>query len=377
MSVYGVAGQWMGSMSIDGRTVVVDTRQIFQEITVRSSIHMDLPSLTFVANDFGSELIDKIKVCDGMLCQVSMSDGSAPGPVREFIFKGGPVTQPGPSADIVTMRGVLNKPKWGKQIWSKAVKGTSDEVITQMAQAAGLKPLVDKARDAMVWLPKNISISEYARFLGQRAWFGEKSAPIQGIRPDGTYLFHDLEKLFNNSSSKGRAIGMRRGDIPYRQHSIVSKGSVANSARGYGSTSVFDPGTGKIEEFGKTMASFLNGGLGAIGKSWQDAVGALGARVEFAPIDSGNAHPRYHQARHQNARVRGTYSEDVHVMLDRESGYEILEKVEFHPFDRYGQPIEAYTGEYLVTNKVQSLREQKYIEKLTLTTNSTAGDKQG
>lgn len=370
MRMYGVKGQWAGALNVGGVDIPVDIHQYFQEITIRSHIHMDLPSLTLNFLDIGGFMVNKINIRDGMEVTVAMGDGmsSAPMPAT-FLMTGGPQVAPGTGADQVQQKALLAKPSWPRKIWDQSMEGTTDAVIRRIASEAGMRVEADTAQDAQKWLPNNRPLAQYARFLASRAWFGEMSAPIQGIREDGTYLYKDIDKLIK---SPGIAtIGMQRGMIPYLEHMFTSKAKVYNSVRGYGSTSILDDGSGVIKEFGQIAASLLSG-FGGIGGVWASAVGTLGTRVEWSPIDSGNVHKNYHQAKHHNPRIKGLYGEDVKIILDRESGVDLLQMVNFQPFDKHtGGVISAYAGNYMVTGKVRTLKKQRYYECLTLTSQSS------
>jgi hypothetical protein len=90
------------------------------------------------------------------------------------------------------------------------------------------------------------------------------------------------------------------------------------------------------------------------------------AKIELPPLNMNNVHPKFFLARHQNSRLKDTYSQNVYVTIPHVTGLNIYDLVQFNSNSTAYGPDYAANGFYVVTAKTRCLLGNKYMEKIEL-----------
>lgn len=366
----GLMGSWALEVIANGRDLNLDPSKL-AHMYVISNINQALPSLSIGFKDDTGKELDNL-LGDG--APITVSIGNPAHHVYnglQFQASGTPKVNPNGTANMITFSGVLNKTKWLRKVVDKHYEGTASSVIAQLASEAGLIPDVDSSMDAMTWLPNRTSLANYANHVLQRSFSGEASALIMAVTDSGKLRLKDLNGLIGGG-------GITLASNPTQGHPVlnyvaVPRANSNNSSHGYGSTTIGMNPDGSIFE-GNEVAVKLMSAATSIGSTIKEAVGSLGTRINaLAPL-AGNTHEKWYEAIHQNMRIKSTYSFDIELITDVPSKLELLDTPMFKPVNSAtGQEATALSGKYIVTCINKFIQNNRYWEKICLTSQGAGG----
>lgn len=369
----GVHAQWYVDLSIAGTPLAI-TPHNTPQLDIIQTIHQSLPSIYIKHRDPTGDNSELFRFKDSD--PISISIGVPGIHVYEglnFMVIGSPRGNPVDPKDGVLIQGVYNSAGWLRKIVDKHHDGNSHEVFSTLASQVGLKPVVDSASDFMTWLPNRTPFSAYARFITDRAYASNTSCFISCVSDTGTAYFKDVDRVIQSGITKIFSQFYEPGSINVLTYEVPSKSHVTNNSRGYGATTMSMKNDGSIVELNKIdlrgFASALPFGEAIVG-----AIGDLGNRILQLPLLPGNTHDKWSEAIHQNMRIKSMYGFDVAIVTDTPAQVNLMDKVGFRPMNRQtGQPVEALTGEYIVTAITKTLSGGRYYEKITLTNQGPSG----
>lgn len=363
----GVEGQWNGQVILGGREVPLHPKSLLN-LTIFNSIHQQLPSLQLAFKDDGARFVGGLGVKDGDKIEVILGDGgNSDTPSMTFNVQGDVKIKGTHSAEQIELSAVLDNVEWLRKIVTGATKGPSTAAIAKVAGMAGLSFEGDSTSDAMTWLPNNKPLAAYARHVMERGWASATSCMLLGVSDDGSLRYKDLDKIV----SGGVAQNFGLNGIPVLQALVASKSDLYNNITGYGSTSTNFDAEGIFKELNKISMTLLSSNIAA-GLNNVAAIGDLGGRIFSRALDIGNVHKKWSDALHQNQRIRAQFSHDVHVLIDRVSGVKLLDLAGLELASKAdGSTMASQTGSYVVSGFVRLLAGNRYLEKVTLTTQST------
>lgn len=367
----GLMGSWALEVLADGRDLNLDPSKLTHFYLI-SNINQALPSLSVGFKDNTGKELDNL-IGDGV--PITVSIGNPSHHVYnglQFVASGTPKVNPMGSVNMITFNGVLNKTKWLRKVVDKHYDGSAANVIAQLASEAGLIPDVDSSMDAMTWLPNRTSLANYANHVLQRSFSGEASALIMAVTDSGKLRLKDLNGLISGSGGLTLASNPEEGH-PVLAYVAVPRSNSNNSSHGYGSTTIGMNPDGSIFE-GNEVAVKMMSAATSIGSSIKEAVGSLGTRINaLAPL-AGNTHEKWYEAIHQNMRIKSTYSFDIELLTNVPSKLELLDTPMFKPLNAAtGQEATALAGKYIVTCINKFIQNNRYWEKIVLTSQGQGG----
>lgn len=361
--VTGVSGKWTAGLAIDGQPILVSP-DVVKKIVVRSSVHRKLPSVAIDILDYDYDLTKRVGVRDGQRIDVHLGDGTGKGYNGVFRIVGDPHTKDMQQGVYISIHGMLDALPWVRQVSTKHFKGTSAGLMALLGTQAGLAVEADPTSDFMTWLPNRKPLVRYAHHMALRGYAGATSCMVLGVTETGVLRYKNVERIMR-SAHGGPILGV--GGLPILEWTAASKGATYNQSAAYGSTLMKHTLDGVISMLSSVDVAQFSGSFG-FSNIMAAAAGALGTRVENTPIDSGNTHKMYYDAKNQNRRIKATYSNDIHILLRDFTGYTILDGAPFRPLDKLtGGVLDRYAGDFIVTSKVMAYQGDAYSEILTLT----------
>lgn len=366
-----VAGLWGLEVTVNGQDLGLDPSNL-SHLYVVSNINQALPSLSIGFKDDTGAALDNL-MGDGASVKVSIGNPSYHmynG--LDFIVSGMPEVNPySGSSNHIKFNGVLNRVKWLRKMVDKPYKGTSANVIAQLASEAGLIPDIDSAMDFMTWLPNQTSLVSYANHVLNRSFAGEGNALVMGIMDNAKLKLKSLNTLIGNSGitlSSNSDLGLN-----VLQWVTRSKAGSTNFSHGYGSTSLGLNLDGTIFE-GNNVAVKLMSSATSIMSGIKDIIGDVGTRINaLAPL-AGNTHDNWYKALHQNPRILSTYAFDIELITDVPTRLELLDTPTFRPYNvASNQEATSISGKYIVTAITKFIQNNRYFEKIVLTAQGPNG----
>lgn len=358
----GVSNQWNISLDFEGLSFPSTVKTV-PVCNVIESVHQNLPSLQLKIHDSDGKYTRVLAGGDGTKIGLTLGDGGGGEQSSTWSVQGDPTIQHGVGYNMVTVKAVLDKVAYMRKIACGLYEGNSSSVLRKIAGEVGLSFDGGAASDKQVWLPNNKTLAGFAKHVVAHAYGGSSSVFMHSVTESGSLKFKDLTTLLGGGKTAG--VGQQLEMLTYE---IQSLGAVGNHNRAAGSTTAGFKADGVLDELNK-IPSLKFSNFGSFSSGFQDAIGDLGGKLDHAIRDAGNTHEMFYQARHQNSRLRNTFSLDLVAMFDKFTGYELLDPAELYPqsFIHKEDINEAFSGNYIVSAKTRSLRPTQYIEKVTFT----------
>ncbi len=187
----------------------------------------------------------------------------------------------------------------------------------------------------------------------------------RGINSNNPFMlrYRDINSLL---TGRTEAVFFNANDAPGGNkfwcdgYKVVSRAGRQNARSGYGyrvATEQLD-GTTVRNESVKVLRT--SGSLD-INRAVSELVGI--PRRVLAKLDTGNNHPKWEKARHQNDRISATYSKDLYVSTPHLTGLRLLDPVETRMYDMAsGQLDPNAQGRHIVSGKTQAISGLYYRE---------------
>jgi hypothetical protein len=339
-----------------------------------------LPELRLVINDPVSAINTALPIVDGTSIGVILNDSSLinPTPVTFRAF-GTPkrIPMPGqPQQTAYVINALLNAVPLVRSNPNTVHTGTSNSVIQNIASANGLNFSSNvAANDSMTWLPGKKTWAGYINHIANHAYIDDTSAISWGIDEAGTLHYNNIVPLFSakpvayiyygappNSTTNSQMTAANT--FTALQYQAVNRSGMFNSLGGYGQRTVQPTLSGGVSKYLAANATVTNNSLD-ISSNISSAVKPV-SRMSLAAADAGNAHPNYIAARHQNHRLKCTYTQNIYVLLYRTTGLKIFDTINFTATTNSSSTASLVNGTYLVTGVSRVLWSNRYFEKLEL-----------
>lgn len=365
----GVSSQWLLDLAVGGETLNANPTTL-PEFQIIQNIHQHLPSIKFTYQDASGSTMNLASIADGTpitIGSLGLPEDFYTG--LKFVALGMPKMQALANSVAVTVSGVLNNPGYLRSVVDKFYEGNSSDVLSQMVSEIGLIPDVDITNDLMTWLPIQKTVASMARHISAHGWASAASCMLTAVTDGGVFRYKNLENIISGGSQK--TFSSFGDGIQILDWSADPKTAFANAVSGYGATSVRNMPDGTLQELKDVSVTLLSQFL-PMATDIMDTLSDFGARINFLPLDTGNVHEKWLDAKHQNTRIASTFAFDVNVLIDQPSHVNLLDLVSFSPVDPVtGQPATNIVGDYIVTAINKSIKGQRYYEKLTFTSNGT------
>jgi hypothetical protein len=336
----------------------------FKKLTLVSNKRMSVPTFEFVFADLTDKINKEITLADGVPIEFHVGrsvDKFDVYKMRVYNYK----RDPHQTIPFYTVYGYLDVPKWFLQSWKLAIEDVGSAVIEAVAGECGLEPEVDATNDFMIWLPNRRRACMFAKHIAEHAYLDDSSAFVMGVTLDKKLKLKNLTTL--PSSGETFAPGNQPNTANVVDNRYLTGSGYGNSIGGYAHkvwpqllTMEAEP----IEELAltrKTQHLQLNVEL-------KDMLTDNG-RLDFGPINAGNVHIFWDQARYQNYRTAMMYGMGVELLIDQRTpfDYDLFTPFNYEAYDPpstgEAQIADQFRSLYYVTAKAVYITEGNYYEK--------------
>lgn len=268
-----------------------------------------------------------------------------------------------------TIIGYWDSPAWFFNTTKKGIRGTSSDVIAQIADACGLDSDVDPANDTMLWLPSNARNCVFARNINQYAIMDDQSFFVLGQTLSGQIRHWNLNLTAADQSKIPHFVhgdtGAENTYMVY-DHKNIGASGFGNAMGGYmhnvREQSVVDVVTNIDSLNVKRLSQQL-----LLNKDIRTGMEA--GRVELAPVNCGNVHDQWNLAKYQNGRNSMIYSLGVELLLQEPTvDFDLFDEFYYQATDPPGtgdaQTNKGYKGVYIATAKAIHVEIGNYFEKV-------------
>lgn len=348
---------------INGQELQLDGGNFMQSLHIRASARGKLPicALRF-ADLFNSA--EKVGLQDNVPIVIILNGVLN----KEYRFRvhRWSRTPAGPAFNY-SIEGYWDSPKYWAATTAAAVKGTSYEVIRNIASTCGLQFSKGNSptSDQMLWHPGNKVYGEFAKAIARHGFVDEKSHMVLGVTTRGELRYVNVNA---NKPPQLNFVHVTKetngnGFVQILDFTPLATAGDNNTIAGY----LHDRYTQTLEkaEVLKEVILDPDSKKPLLNRDVRDIIGRGG--ISYGPIDFGNTHPKYERALYQNTRFNLLNNLQAEVTVGFETDIDLFDNFKYVPPEQMNS--EAYSGEYTVSDKIIYIPGNAYYEKFLVTKN--------
>lgn len=292
----------------------------------------------------------------------------------------------------IKILGYLDIPKYFRKRYDTVIEGNSFEVIQELAKDNNMGVEATETDDRQYWLPDGRSQADYARYVTNHGWAGDTSCmelavtqiPTTVSQQDTQGLPWMIRYLDITEKMKGPVDGVfinsPSGNINVPSFymmdvNIKNHCGFFNHWLGYGDRMGQEELDGSYKEYDKVTIEKISKHL-SLNRELKNELGVV--RREVSPINCGNTHNHYIQARYQNRRIKSQYATVADVLVMQYTPFRVFDKVEMYlDVPHTNSQSAIFRGVYIVTAKTTIIRGEHYREKFELSGQGSNEDIEG
>ncbi len=241
---------------------------------------------------------------------------------------------------------------------TEGIRGTSSDVIQEIALKSGLRFEGHQTSDPHLWHPQNRTYAVFARRTSNAGFLNEQSLMKLGLCLDGTLRYRNISE---QEPPVARLLQGKtdEGFIPVVNHEPKTNNGSNNPLSGY----VYERRIQSSRPQALSNVTFTpDSNQPMIDTGVKDKVGR--GLQTFSPIDVGNTTPLYDRALYQNRRLASLYSFGCDFQTMHVSGLKLLDHIDFTCEMENGTVNKSTTGTYRVTSHAILVQGPNYYEKI-------------
>jgi hypothetical protein len=369
MSSYIIQNRIEVSIFLNGVNYPVQAINTINFIRMDCMIGSVLPTCHFSITDASDLILNNKLIQDGTTVSFVIKALGAPQSrtynFRVFKFK--------PERSVLGTRwdvdGYWDAPLYWLGTTSEGIRGTSDSVLSTIAARCGLAYEGDVTADPQLWLPQNRTYGEWVREIVKRGYLNDQSLMFSGVDFTGTLRYKD----FNPKAAEVQRLvyGMfKSGETPVQDFKPSSNSGFNNKLTGYSNARRAQSTLGSVDQVAYSELSFTPDSREPLFNLDLKQTQQRGYQ-QFAPIDFGNTHESYEQARYQNMRYANLHNLVVDFMTNSFTGLNLFDTFTFSTRQEGGQVDTTYSGKYKVSAVNITIRGANYVEYIEGTRHGT------
>ena len=239
------------------------------------------------------------------------------------------------------------------------IRGTSNDVIKEIANRCGLLYEGTNTSDSQLWMPQNRTWAVFARNVAKAGYVNDRSFMRLACTLDGRLRYLNL-------SNPGESVAtlvqghIQPNMIPVLFHEPKISNGPNNIMSGYGlhryKQSIDSPELrDKVTYVPDSRTPMLN---------TQAKNQAGRGIITYSPLDFGNNNESYEAAIYQNRRLGSLYSVGCDFITTYATGLSVLDRINFASEQDSGEVDNSVTGQYILTAHAILVQGTNYYEKL-------------
>lgn len=350
----------------------------FNNITsmlITSNIYDLLPQIRIDIND-NLGLLDKGMLTDGTILSVAIGSDSekAMEDIMDFVLIGVPEQNTKTNSNSFLIYGVLNFPKFLREVKPYAFTGTSSNALSNIASTCGLKFDGVVTADEMTWINGTRNLGQFSQFIRDHGWSGDTSFMMSAVNLHKTLLYKDINSLRPNYIITNSSVADNEKSFRADEMAFQNKAGIYNYSYGY-KTNATEYFLNSTEDKLFTEISYVKDNSSVLNMN-SDIYNELGIiRNDLFPINIGNVHTNYQQAFYQNQRYKALNSLKCESYFSKSTPIDLLDKVQLARTDVASKTLDTdKAASWVVEAKTLAISQQRYFEKLTLSTTGIDAD---
>lgn len=357
---YALQNRMEVTLLINNSEFPLDSINFLYFLHIGYSTRMKLPTVHFAVAD-ARHALDVIGLQDGTPITVSIRAFNSDTKIFNFrkfnhkkFFNG--------ECFVYEVDGYLNSPLYWAGTAVGGIRGTSSEVLSQVANTCGLVYDGITTSDSQLWMPRNQTYGEFVKATSSRGYLTDNSYMVSGVDASGTLKYRDVNNLPGPSATI--VLGqMVPGQYIAAEYKPVTSSGLNNKMQGYQNTRFDQSIVGPDASTAHSQITFtpdvtqplFNANIAQqIGSGYRS----------FGGLDMGNSHASYEKAYYQNQRYAAMYSMAVEFTMITPTDLTLFDKFTFSVDTESHKTDSAYAGVYTVASKALYIQGAAYGEKI-------------
>lgn len=361
--MFKVNDQLQLAVYINGKELMLTNGNLMQSLWIRADALFKLPLMVLSYVDL-CDATSKVGLQDNVPITVSFAGAvNVERNFRIYSWTRSPVGE----GFAYTLNCLWNAPKYWTTTTNSNIRGTSYDVIKQIAHTCKLEfsSSNPQTADSMLWSGGNRTYNEYVRDIARHGYIDEKSQMVLGVDTEGLLKYFNINAIPKPTLSVGyTAQATKEAFLQILDFTPKSTAGDNNTIAGYH----HDRHTQSLEnsEVHKSVTLDPDCRKPLVNKEVRNEIGRGG--VSYAPIDCGaNVHPKYERALYQNTRFNLLNNLRAQVLVGFQTDLDLFDNFKYVPPAQLSS--EAYAGEYTISGKIIQIVGNAYYEKFTAVKN--------
>lgn len=357
---YLVADQTEISVFIADKEYPLEAINLMNWMHISTTFRHDLPMLGMQIVDV-QRVFDRIGLIDGTPIRVVIKSNGKDS--QTYVFrKFNAKTEFNGASYVWSIYGYWDAPLYWAASSLRAIEGTSNAVLQEIAQTCGLKFNGVSTNDSQIWVPRNRTYRSWAKDITDHAWSSDKSCMNIGVDLDGTMVFKDMNNL-PEPEQKILGYTFAKDALTASDIQVSASSGLNNALTGYQNMRISQSATqDEMQRVIKDLVFKPDVKNPLYNQELKDKLGR--GAVRFGPIDCGNFHDNYDKAAYQNLRYRNMFSLNLEALMIDAAKVKLGSRVNLGlQTEDTGQDV-PNSGVYTITGHAIYTQGANYAEKL-------------
>ena len=369
---YLVNGQLEVSVYIDDKEYPLEAINLLNWLHMSATLRHGLPSFGMQITDV-QHIFDTIGLLDGTPIRIVVKPNGKDS--KTYVFrKYNHKREFTGDAYTWTLFGYWDAPLYWTASSVRAIEGTANNVLQEIATTCGLKYDGTATNDSQIWVPRNRTYKSWAKDIVDHAWVTDNSCMVLGVDLDGTLRLKDVNDL---PPPKIKILGYTYAEDALTASDIQVNASsgLNNALSGYQNMRV---GQSVTAEETSQVIKDLQFKPDVKSPLYNDVLKqSLGrGAVRFSPIDAGNVHLNYEKAQYQNTRYRNLFSFGLDALMVDSTEVDLAMRVSLGLQNESTDQDGPNSGTYTTTGHAIYMQGANYSEKIGMARHGTNEVKQ-
>lgn len=349
------------SVFVDGTEYPLDNGNTLDFLQIGSVTKGKLPTFHMGLTDQQHNL-DNIQLQDAIPIRIVIKGYNAPTvsyPFRKFNhtrkFNG--------ACYVYEVDGYWDSPLFWAGTTLGGIRGTSDSVLSQLANTCGLKYNGGaNTNDSQLWMPRNRTYGDWAKRIASRGYISDNSYMFACVDLTGTLLYKDINAL---PTPQVQVVHnqMVQGAFTSIDYASVASSGLNNQVTGYWNSRFEQSTVAATSTTEHSSLTFDSDSRSPLYNTTMREQTQRGMQT-YAPIDVGNVHSAYERAMYQNQRFANLYNMDVQFLMTQPTTLDLLQTFTFSVTDENDKKDLYYSGDYIISARAIFVKGTVYAEKL-------------
>ena len=358
--MYKITSTLDAGLYINGKEFTGTPLSFVQSVHIAAHAHYQVPLITLSITDM-ADMLPYIGLQDGVTLQFSLK-GVKNIDRRYRVYSWDRVPISGGFA--YTIYGYHDSPRFFIGTASQQLRGSSSDVLKWLAADCAIEwhPHNAVTSDSMLWTSPNSTVAQFAQQIARYGYVDGKSYMGLAVDSRGVMRYRNIAALPAPTIKVAYTVPTPNNDTvqitDFKSNNVAGNNNVLV---GYQHERVVQSSNTKqqvVAISGSTVetgvnAPLLNGNVRAL---------AQRGGISYSPIDFGNVHPNYEQARYQNVRLARLNNLSCEFLFGFQTDFEAFDNFTFVSPSTW--PDNSYDGNYIVTGKVIFIAGSQYVEKV-------------